>query len=699
MKKSLALLAGASMMVLGVPSVSLAQATPASGPFADVPADHWAYQSVDNLQKAGIVIGYPDGTYGGKRAMTRYEFAVAIARLLPLIQNNDYATKSDLAALRSDLEARLAANQTAIDDLRRLVNEFQGELQALGQDVAAIKTRLNALEGRVAAVEEEQRRIRFTGDLNLIARADVARKKFPNSNNVYKPFVDKNGTTTGRSYTRRLLEASDVYHDFLLGVKGKVSDTATVNVKADFQNFLNAIGNIAYIPPTGNITPGNLTSGAHDTFLYEANLQAPVGLGPLGGAELTIGRFGQQYTKYTFKLVDADYYTNLYQTDSGNTPVDGGSLSLKLGPVNVNGFAAKMTAIPFSQPYGGSTVVGGASNGGFSGGGYPGFPGFPGIPGFPGVPGFPGGGGFATSQTRPTGEIDANHARSLAQGAGFRATIGSPESAVIGATVEQFGLSSAATDPERVGNNGARAQYDKLTVYGVDFNGVLPFFKSLGLTFDGAYTVSAHALGSGFNGVGSGFRYSSHEEQVGFTVAGVSIKGGYQYVGPYFSAPGDWGKLGAWQNPTNVQGPVLSAKYALTHSLALKADAQFYKAAYGNAGNGSLINSPLQDRDHVTRYQIGLGYGLTSSNAVDLGYERVRYDLRNNNGTLFGAGKPKENYINIGIGHTFNPNASFKLLYQIVNYRDRGTGFGVNAANAAADADGSVAVGQFSLKF
>jgi len=70
-KKQIAMIVGAGMLMLGVPCVTHAQGTAASGPFADVPADHWAYQSVDTLQKAGIVIGYPDGTYGGKRAMTR----------------------------------------------------------------------------------------------------------------------------------------------------------------------------------------------------------------------------------------------------------------------------------------------------------------------------------------------------------------------------------------------------------------------------------------------------------------------------------------------------------------------------------------------------------------------------------------------------------------------------------------------------
>ena len=49
MKKSLVLLAGIGMAFIGLPAVTHAQA--ASGPFADVPTDHWAYASVDTLQR------------------------------------------------------------------------------------------------------------------------------------------------------------------------------------------------------------------------------------------------------------------------------------------------------------------------------------------------------------------------------------------------------------------------------------------------------------------------------------------------------------------------------------------------------------------------------------------------------------------------------------------------------------------------
>ena len=53
--------------------------------FPDVPDENWAADSVKLLSNKGIVIGYPDGTYKGLNALSRYEFAMAISRLIPLI--------------------------------------------------------------------------------------------------------------------------------------------------------------------------------------------------------------------------------------------------------------------------------------------------------------------------------------------------------------------------------------------------------------------------------------------------------------------------------------------------------------------------------------------------------------------------------------------------------------------------------------
>jgi len=713
MKKSLVLLAGASMAFLGLPAVSHAQA--ASGPFADVPTDHWAYQSVDTLQKAGIVIGYPDGTYGGRRPMTRYEFAVAIARLLAQRPNSGVSA-ADLGALRSDLEGRIAGNTAAIDALRTLVNGFQTELTRLGQDVAAINARLDGLEARVNAlgnrldrdegilgsVVGEQRRIKINGTVNLIARGDSTRR-----NGV--PFTDQNGVIQGTAGSKRVLQSSDVYHDILLNIRGKLSDTATANVDLDFGNYLSQVGNTAAFPgysaggaAPSVLTPGSLTAANQYANVYKAYLDAAVKLGPLGGAELLVGRFGNQYTKYTLKQVDADIYTNLTQTDSGDIIGDGGAVNFKLGPAHVNAFAIKDTAIQFSQLYGGSQ--GTQFNPAVPGTGVPGNP-F--VPVTPGTPAF-----FSNSQARPGGLITANHAASLDQGIGGRVTFGAPEGAVLGATVEYFGLTNrtnngldAVTDPNKSRQSPllgqGNGQFNRLSVYGVDFNGALPFgipgVKKGGVLVDANYNVSAHGLGHGFDNVGTGFRYQSTDDQIGFALGGLQLKGGYQYIGPEYSAPGYWGRVGAWTNPTNVRGPVGSLKYAFTPKLSLNADIQSYQAAYGSNSNGTPINSPLHQSDRLNRYQVGLGYGLTSAYGVDLGYEDVRYDLRNRDGVLVRNGKPNESYVNIGIGHTISNNASIKLLYQIVHYDDKGTGFDPTANGGKTD--GNVAVGQFQLKF
>lgn len=659
-KKNLTLLAGASMLVLGVPAVSLAQGTAASGPFADVPADHWAYQSVDTLQKAGIVIGYPDGTYGGKRAMTRYEFAVAIARLMPLLNGagaGNYATKDDLAAARQDLENKLQSNSDAIDALRKLVDQFQPELQKLGQDVAAVKDRLDALEARVAALEVEQRRVKFTGALNLIAKA-VNVTKGPS-------FVDANGTDNLAD--KHLLKKADVSHDFVLGIKGHVSDTATANVKLDFGNYLSALGNTAafgggapgapnpFDTNGGASTIGGLGTGNQQTTVWEANLESPVNLGPLGGADAVIGRFGQQWTRYTLMQADSDVYTSLYQTDSGNITTDGGKLNLNVGPVKVAAYAGQFKATPFSQPFGGAVSTG-------------------------------------TAQALPQGLIGANAGTGFTQGAGVRATFGNPTNWVLGISAQTFGLATVITDP-----NTTKA-YAGLSVYGVDFNGALPLLGHTGITVDASMTESANATNPDhWNDAGNGWRYVSTDDQLGYSFGALSLKGGYQYVGPDFTAPGYWGKVGSWTNPTNVEGAVASAKWAFNPKLSLNADYEGYKAAYGANKNGATaFSSPLRDGDHLNHYKVGVAFDLTSQYAVDLGYEQAQYDLKAHAGSAgpgIVAGKPTQSFINIGIGHNLNANTSVKLLYQIGQYRDKGTGFG------GPDNDGDVAVGQFSVKF
>ena len=74
MKKSLVL---AMAMALGVTASAYA-----ANPFSDVPAGHWAYDSVAKLAAAGVVDGYTDGAFAGDKLITRYEMAQIVAKAM-----------------------------------------------------------------------------------------------------------------------------------------------------------------------------------------------------------------------------------------------------------------------------------------------------------------------------------------------------------------------------------------------------------------------------------------------------------------------------------------------------------------------------------------------------------------------------------------------------------------------------------------
>ena len=63
-------------------AVTMAAPAFAAPLFPDVPENHWARDAVATLAAKGIVEGYPDGTFKGDRAATRWEVAMVVARLL-----------------------------------------------------------------------------------------------------------------------------------------------------------------------------------------------------------------------------------------------------------------------------------------------------------------------------------------------------------------------------------------------------------------------------------------------------------------------------------------------------------------------------------------------------------------------------------------------------------------------------------------
>ncbi len=106
MKKTL-VSALTTALVVGAASTTFA----AANPFADVPADHWAYDAVAQLVQDGVVNGYAaDGTFKGDQSMSRYEMAQIVAKAMAKSEaadNNNKALIDKLAAEFSDELANL----------------------------------------------------------------------------------------------------------------------------------------------------------------------------------------------------------------------------------------------------------------------------------------------------------------------------------------------------------------------------------------------------------------------------------------------------------------------------------------------------------------------------------------------------------------------------------------------------------------
>jgi hypothetical protein len=152
MKKRLAL-------VLVLVLLASAATTAFASPFADVPADHWAYDSVAELAAAGLIEGYPDGTYGGARMMTRYEaamvFARALHRLEAQIADNNILPELDKikAELMAEIEAKMAAaGKPVVETIETTIVEQRIDEEGLAR-VAANEKAIEALGGDMAYLE------------------------------------------------------------------------------------------------------------------------------------------------------------------------------------------------------------------------------------------------------------------------------------------------------------------------------------------------------------------------------------------------------------------------------------------------------------------------------------------------------------------------------------------------------------------
>jgi len=168
---------------------------------SDVSPGDWAYEALRSLvERYGCIAGYPDGTFRGNRATTRYEFAAGLNACLQQVERLIAASVEGFVT-REDLET-----------LQRLVQEFEAELATLG-------TRVDDLEGRVAFLEDHQfsTTTKLNGEVifaisDLFGEEDNVLNADFDDNTVFQDRVRLNFDTsfTGKDRLRTRLQARNV---------------------------------------------------------------------------------------------------------------------------------------------------------------------------------------------------------------------------------------------------------------------------------------------------------------------------------------------------------------------------------------------------------------------------------------------------------------------------------------------------------
>ena len=171
----------------------------------DVEPTAWAYEALKSLvERYGCIVGYPDRTFRGDRALSRWEFAAGLNACMNTIER---LLQENIAVLREDL-----------DKLKRLAQDFEAELAAMG-------TRVDNLESRVSYLEDHQ--FSTTTKLFGVATINIAGTAGSKTAASYIPSV--NGVTQIRP-SQNLADQAVMQYSTLLSLNTSFSGTDNLSV-------------------------------------------------------------------------------------------------------------------------------------------------------------------------------------------------------------------------------------------------------------------------------------------------------------------------------------------------------------------------------------------------------------------------------------------------------------------------------------
>ena len=629
--------------VLGATMVAPAMA---QDQFPDVPASHWAYKELLELKSAGLLVGYPDGLFRGGRPASRYELAVAIhavwmnlkgqqdalkAQIDDLSKRMDgMASKADLDALKAQIDALQAEvgriKSEDIAKLNRLTDEFRAELNKMGANVDEIKKGLAALEGRVSAIEKRLPSFDVTGTYDMVGLGGYGTShRFGATRDDRPTGVGRNFGFGGQSVVGVNKDLTALYHSSLT-LTSHDAPEANFHWKTSI-GFTNMFGYNTRIPfgftsqfsPFGSQSttiPGvPFQEGDMDIYFQEFNAWWDFSLAGAKGT-FKMGRQGHQAGMYFFRRPDTTYYFSNEYWDNGDWMFDGGNLGLKWGSTSLNIFGGRksgetsMNGIEI-QPMDAGSLFGPR---------------------------------FFAQADRPRGlnqgdiSIDQLLGTNLKIGLGSKAAINLVYIMLDSNTVINLGTTLSPDLINGVRVWGGNVRYDASNFhFGADYS------KS-----DIMYNQSK-VLGDRNAAIDLRARYEAGDKW--------GIGAGYRKIEPNFAAPGSWGRIGMWWNPTNIEGFWVNGHLNLGKAM-IDGGAGFYKGVNGLFGG-------MTPDDKVSRFTVNVTYPICKKTDLIAGWERVNWDFAARSQSKFDGSKPYEQWFNLGAKWTLSNNAWMKMGWEM----------------------------------
>ena len=631
------------------------------GPFDDVPPTHWAYRAVQELQQRGIFTGYPDGTFSGRRATTSYEFAVALQRLLQEIDRR----VGELArgaqgppgppgprgprgepgppgppGPRGEPGPPSAADLTP---LRNAQNQLRQDVATLQRLVAEFSNELQMLGSDV-----EQLKRSLQALLERVGRIEETIQRLPRvtgevnigfrGSRVAGREFGANDDSLGPDVTDRdnrfVQQSSSLLEPIQDLYDIDLGISARISEHYTARLLLNA----------GNYIGGYLNRGVSVGSPTFGTVGGVPGGDVLNGVfedvipwylyietPIRVGGLGTQVRVGKFGQQFTPYTLRLFDVDSYFYNEKTDSGDY---PISGASAAFKLGGLNFNV-YGGVHPQDYAilsSNAGF-------FP--PGLL----VPGL-------TFDGFPFGPSDAI----IDQSFGARVTLNR----------SRWGLGGTYVEGASTNSNLFR----RLQVFGGD----LWFRVFRNVEVGGEFAQSRWSSQVGGT-VGDTSDRQAIDARVRFPLGNLQLAGYYRKIDGGFDAPGAWARFGRWFNPRSIEGFGGTLSWPIGKRLAFNAEVADYR-----------LRSPLPSGD-LLYLRGGLRHALTARDSVELGYEHVRYEFDN-------FGDEVERYYNIGWAHQFNPNMTFRFLYQIMSVGQAGS-----FAFSSNDFEAHILATQFTVRF